>query len=490
MRLIDGLSADIRHSVRRLRRSPSFAFTAIAILAIGIGANTAVFSVVNDVLLQPLPYAEPERLYSVGEVIPEFASQFPELPANERHFLEWRRCACFEDVAMLDNQEWNLAGDGEPERLTGARVTPNLFRVLGVPVQLGRTFTNDDERDEGVVVLSDALWRRRFGANPAAIGQTLVIDGQPHVVVGVLPASFHNHLKRQGFDVAEKSIDIYKPWRVDAIDVGWAGDHNYPAVARLPAGKTREQALAEFNALQASLVANFEGPDRALSLRGSLTPLKDQVVQRGRNGLLLLLAAVGAVLLIACLNLGNLLLVRALAHGHEMAIRAALGAGHARILRSALIESLVIACVGALLGVAIAFNLVGVFAAYAPAGLPRAAEIGMDAHALAFSLVLAIASAVAFGLIPALRLMRIDPQDALRGSGRTTEGAGPARLREWLVAAQVGLSVTLLIVAGLLIASFVRLDLVERGYDASNVLTAEVSLPAGAYPDRDTRRRF
>jgi predicted permease len=488
--LIDSLSTDIRQSVRRLQRSPSFAITAVAILAIGIGANTAVFSVVNTVLLQPLPYSEPDRIYSVSEVIPELASQYPEVPANARHFVEWRRCTCFEDVAMIDPQQWNVAGDGEPERLTGARVTPNIFGMLGVAAQLGRTFTSADENDEHVVVLSDALWRRRFGANPAAIGQSLVVDGQPHVVVGVLPPNFRNHFKRQGFDTAEQRVDIYRPWRVDVQRVDWVGSHNYPAVARLAAGKTPEQALAEFNTLQASLTQNFEGPDRSFTLRGNLTPLKEQVVARGRVGLLLLLAAVGAVLLIGCLNLGNLILVRALAHGRETAIRAALGAGQGRLMRAALIESLLIACVGAALGAVIAFNLVGVFAAYAPAGLPRGDEIAMNSEALTFSALLALVCAAAFGLVPALRLMRINPQDSLRGSGRATEGAEPARLREWFVAAQIGLSAALLIIAGLLISSFVRLDGVERGYDAANVLTAEVSLPAGAYPDRDARRRF
>jgi macrolide transport system ATP-binding/permease protein len=488
--VIDNLSTDIRHSVRRLQRSPSFAITAVAILAIGIGATTAVFSVVNTVLLQPLPYAQPERIYSVMEIIPELVSQYPEVPANARHYLEWRSCECFDDLAMIDNQDWNLAGDGEPERVAGARVTTNLFGVLGVPAQLGRTFAAADEEDERVALISDALWRRRFGGSPDAIGQSLVIDGQPHLVVGVLPAGFRNHLKRQGFETAEKRIDVYKPWRVDAEGVGWVGDHNYPVVARLAAGKTVEQALAEFNALQAALTQNFEGPDRAFTLRGALTPLKEQVVARGRVGLWLLLAAVGAVLLIGCLNLGNLILVRALARGRETAIRAALGAGRGRILRAALIESLLIACTGAALGAAVAFNVVRVFASRAPAGLPRVDEIGMNSEALAFSMLLAVASAAAFGLVPALRLMRTDPQDSLRGSGRATEGAEPSRLRDWFVAAQVGLSTALLIVAGLLISSFMRVGAVERGYDAANVLTAEVSLPAGVYPDRDARRRF
>ena len=490
MSIMDGIWTDIRQSVRRLQRSPSFAVTAIAILAIAIGANTAVFSVVNDVLLRPLPYRQADRLYTVAEVIPELTNRFAQLPANPRHFVEWRNCTCFDDVAMIDDQPWNVAGDGEPERLTGARATPNLFAVLGVQAQLGRVFVAEDENDERLVVISDAFWRRRFGASPDAVGQSLSIDGAPHVVVGVLPANFRNHLKREGFDATERRIDLYRPWRVDVQNVGWVGDHNFPAVARLAAGKTPEQALAEFNALQTSLQQNFEGPDAAFTLRGALAPLKEQVVERSRAGLWLLLGAVASVLLIACLNLGNLILVRALVHGRETAIRAALGAGQGRILRTALIESLLIASVGALLGSAIAYNLVGLFAAYAPAGLPRADELGRSPDALLFSLALAVVCAAAFGLVPALKLMRTNPQDALRGAGRATEGAAPARLREWFVAAQVGLSAALLIVAGLLITSFARLNSVDRGYDAANTLTAEVSLPADAYPDDDARRLF
>lgn len=490
MGTIDSVWMDVRQSVRRLQRSPSFAVTAIAILAIGIGANTAVFSVVNAVLLRPLPYPEPERLVAVTEIIPEFVSRLPELPANARHFVEWRSCACFEDVAMLDDQPWNLAGEGEPERLRGARATANFFRVLGVSAQLGRTFVADDENNERVVVISDALWRRRFGASPDAVGGTLVIDGAPHVVVGVLPASFRNHLKREGFETAARRIELYRPWRVDVTNVNWVGSHNYPAVARLPAGKTLEQAAEEFNALQASLMQNVQGSEAGFSLRGSLAPLKDRVVERSRIGLLMLLAAVGAVLLIACLNLGNLILVRALVNGRETAIRAALGAGQSRILRTALIESLLIALAGAVLGIVLAYNLVALFAANAPAGLPRADELAMAPQTLLYSLLLSFVCAAAFGLAPAVRLMRTNPQDALRGAGRSTEGAGPARVREWFVTAQVALSAMLLIVAGLLITSFMRLNAVDRGYDAANVLTAELSLPRGAYPDEDARRRF
>ena len=494
LNVFDGVLADTRHSLRRLRRSPGFAVAAILILAIGIGANTAVFTVVNSVLLRPLTYSEPDRLYAVSEIVPQFVDRFPELPVNARHYLEWKqRCACFEDVALADDGEWNLAAPGEPVRLMGARVTGNFFAVLGVSAQLGRTFVAAEGAggDENVVMLSDALWQSRFGGNPAIVGQTVELNGVANVVVGVLPRNFRNHWTRPGVGTAPKPIDVYQFWRVDAQGIDWAGEHNYAAVARLPPGKTQEQALAELNVLQAEISQRFEGDERSMTLLGSLISLQEQVVARSRAGLLLLLGAIGTVLIIACLNLGNLLLVRALGDGRETAIRVALGAEGARIFRAALIESLLLACSGGLLGVLLAFQLVRVFAAVAPVDLPRADEVSLDGAALGFALLLSIGAALLFGTLPALRSMRANPQDSLRATGRSqTDRGGGARLREGLVATEVGLSVTLLVVAGLLIASFIRLDGVERGYDAENLLTAEVSLPAARYPDVETRRRF
>jgi predicted permease len=259
----------------------------------------------------------------------------------------------------------------------------------------------------------------------------------------------------------------------------------------LAAGKTHEQALAELNVLQAEISQRFEGADRAMTLVARLTPLREQVVDRGRAGLWLLLGAIGAVLLVACLNLGNLLLVRAVAGERETAIRAALGAARARIWRAAMIENLVLASLGGVLGAALAFELVEMFAVVAPANLPRADEVGMDATALGFALLLSVCAALVFGSMPALRSMRANPQDSLRGAGRSlTDRGGGKRAREWLVVGEVGLSATLLIVAGLLASSFVRLGAVERGYETQNLLTAELNLPAGRYPDVEARRRF
>ena len=492
---IDSWLLDVRHGLRRLCRTPTFTVTAVIALAIGVGANTAMFAVVNSVLLEPLDYADPGRLYTVREIIPEFAAQYPVVGANARHFLEWQRsCTCFDGVAMADTGEWNLIYRGEAERVPAARVTADFFSVLGISARLGRTFiAGEEQRDDRVIVLSDAFWRSHFGASPDVLGQSLELNGVPHVVVGVLPPEFrHRFALKIGQSVQER-VDVYKPWWLDEQRLDWVGSHNYPVVARLAVGKTEQQALAELTALQARIKAeHFEGEGAGdLSLSGALIPLRDDVVDRGRTGILLLLAAVATVLLIGCFNLGNLMLIRTLAHGREIAIRVALGAARARIFRGVLIESSLIAIGGASLGVALAFVLLDAFAAFAPSDLPRADEIGMEARVLGFAAVVTIAAILVFALLPALRATRVLPNELLRGAGRAlTNASGWAQPRKWLVTIEIGSSTALLIVAGLLIASFIRLGAVERGYDAGNVLTAEVTLPAGRYPDDAARRRF
>jgi predicted permease len=492
---IDGWLQDVRHGVRRLYRTPTFAITAVIALAIGIGANTAMFAVVNSVLLEPIDYAEPERLYSVREIIPEFAAQYPVVGANARHFLEWQRgCSCFEGVAMADTGQWNLALGAEAERVPAARVTADFFAVLGISARLGRTFIAGEEaRDDRIVVVSDAFWRSRLGGSPDALGQSIELDGVAHLVVGVLPPEFRYRFPLKIGQAVQERVDIYKPWRLDEQRLDWVGSHNYPVVARLAPGKTELQALAEFAALQAKIKAEHFADEGAadLSLGGTLTPLKDEIVARGRAGILLLIAAVATVLLIGCLNLGSLMLVRTLAHGREIAIRVALGAARGRIFRGVLIESSLIAISGASLGVVLAFGLLDAFSALAPSDLPRADEVRMEPRALVFASLATIVAILVFGLLPAIRATHVLPNELLRGAGRALgNAAGWARPRRWLVTVEVGLSTVLLVVAGLLMASFVRLGAVERGYDAANVLTAEVSLPAGRYPDHDARRRF
>ena len=484
----------LRHALRALRTDLLFSLTALTVLAVGIGANTAVFTVVNSILLRPLQYRDPERLFAIDEIVPQFASSAPLLPVNSRHFLEWKRLMkSFEDVALADNREFNLTGSGEPERITGARVTANFFSVLGVTPELGRQFLEEEAQDgrDNVVLITDALWRRHFGSDPNLVGHDILLNGVPNTVAGILPPWFRQHLnKAAGMGPARGRPEVFKVWALKPQG-DWAGSHNYASVARLKQGVTREQALAELNVIQAGITTHFEPEMGKLDLLASLTPLKDRVVDRSRVALLLLLGAVGAVLLIGCVNLGNLMLVRASRRDRETAIRLALGAEPRQVAAGILLESLLVALMGGLLGIGVAAGLLKMFAVWAPVDLPRADEVAMDLPMLLFAIALAVVTAALFGLVPAWRLTKADPQEALRSGGRgQSESASKTRLRELLVSVEAGLSVALLIVAGLLSASFLRLGAVDPGFVSSNVLTAEVSLPVARYKDDDACQRF
>lgn len=486
--------AAIRHAIRALRKDALFTLTALIVLGLGIGANTAVFTVVDSILLQPLQYRDPDRLVLVEEIVPQFANIAPTLPVNSRHYFEWKRqVKSFEDVALADPQEFNLTGSGEPERLSGVRVTPNFFAVLGVVPKIGRDFFAEEGQAgrDNAVLLTDALWRRRFGADPSIAGRSILLNGVPHTVAGVLPPEFRQHARVTLGKTAQGQPQLFKVWSRKPEDSGWAGEHNYAAIARLKKGVTREQALAEFNVVQAAIATHFEPEAGKMDLLGSLTSLKDSVVARGRLGLLLLLGAVGAVLLIGCVNLGNLMLVRATRRGRETAIRLALGAEPRQVAGGIFLESILVAFAGGALGIGVAKALVSLFAVWAPVDLPRADEVAMNGTVLLFALSLAILTAVLFGLIPAWRLAKSDPQEALRSGGRTqSEGVGKLRLREVLVSVEAALSVALLIVAGLLSASFLRVGAVDRGFVSQHVLTAEVTLPIARYKTDEARRHF
>ncbi len=484
----------IRHALRALRTDLLFTVTALTVLGLGIGANTAVFTVVDSILLRPLQYRDPDRLFSIDEIVPQFASIAPLLPVNSRHFLEWKRqMKSFEDVALADSREFNLTGSGEPERLPGARVTANFFSVLGVAPEAGRQFLMEEAQDgrDSVVLISDALWKRRFGSDPSLVGHDIVLNGGPHLVAGILPPWFRQHAIKALSTTAQRQPEVFKVWALKAESSGWAGDHNYAAVARLKKGVSREQALAELNVIQAGIKTHFEPEVGKIDLLASLTPLKDRVVDRSRVALLLLLGAVGAVLLIGCVNLGNLMLVRASRRGRETAIRLALGAEPRQVAGGILLESVLVALAGGLLGIGVAFGLLKMFAAWAPVDLPRADEVAMSLPMLLFAMALAIVTAALFGLVPAWRLTKADPQEALRSGGRGQSDSGSKiHLREVLVSIEAGLSVALLIVAGLLSASFLRLGAVDPGFVSRNVLTAEVSLPLARYKDDNARQRF
>lgn len=492
---LEGLWQDSKYALRALRNDARFTVMALAVLTLGIGANTAVFSIVNGVLRRPLPYGHSERLVSIQEVIPQLAHVAPVLPVNGRHYLDWARNArTLESLALIRTAELNLTGAGEPERLQAAKVTANLFDVLGVPAQLGRTLVPDDSaREESrVAVITDSLWRGRFASSRQLIGQTVELNGAAYVVVGVLGRDFRPYF-RTSMNVqsaGKYQIEVYTPWKIDENEWGWAGEHNYACVGRMKAGVTPRQVQAELDVLQAGIATRFENTGK-MDLLSNVTALQDHVVVGSRKELLLLLAAVGAVLLIASFNLGNLMLVRALARRREAAVRAALGATRFRLASRSVLEGLYLALSAAGLGAVLAYQLLVWFRISAPSGLPRADEVSLDWLSVLFAVGVSLAAAVIFGLIPFRSLWRVHPQEALRAGGRSaTESRSGVLLRETIVGIEVALSVCLLIVAGLLVNSFRRLQEVDRGFRPEKVLTAEVSLPATRYGDDEKRRRF
>lgn len=477
----------IRTSAHTLRREPGFATLAILTLALGIGANTAIFSIVNGVLLRPLPYSDPDRLVVLREVIPAVAQTYPTLPASGRHFVEWRqRASSFERISLVDTGSVSLTGNGEPEQLDAARVSADMFRTLGVRAAFGRTFVDgeDQEGRERVAVISDALWRRRFHADPSVVGKTVNLDSVAHTIVGVLPASFRfpaatSALPGQGV-VAHPEIFEPKTLRKQELE-NLMGMFNYTVLARLKKGVTREQALAEMNVIAAQL-DKLSGEN--VKLRAVVTPLESAVTGTSRLGLLVLLGAVGSVLLIVCVNLANLMLARAERRSRESAIRTALGASRGQLIRMALVETLLIAFAGGALGVALAAGGLGALVKSAPADIPRLNEVALDGRVLLFAFAITAATGLLFGLAPAWRSAHADPQAALKSGGRSASGGtGARRFRSMLVGAEVGLSAVLLITAALLMTSFVRLMRADKGFEAPTVVAVDLAIPHARYSE-------
>jgi predicted permease len=482
---MSALSRDLRSALRACAHAPAFAATAIASLAIGIGATASIFSVVSALLLRPLPYADSDRLVilwntSSGLGIAE------DWFSTAQYFDIQRAEQSFADVALALGANANLTGDGEPERIGTIRVSSNLLPMLGVRPLVGDLFTSDDDRPgrTGKALLSHGTWQRRYGGDRGVIGRSLTLNGQPYQIVGVLPASFS--LPREVMPtlgvVETAEIFLPLPLAADAAQVRNREDYNI--IARLRPGATTEQARAGLSALTDRL--RREHPD-VYPPNGGLTfrvvPLKEQVVGKVQRALIVLIAAVAFVLLIACANAANLLLSRALTRHREVAIRAALGATRSRIVRQLLTESVVIALAGGALGLGISVASVSSIRALGSASVPRLHEIAIDWRVLIFTCGVSIASGVVFGLIPALRLSRpdISVREAL------LDGAGRGRgLRRTLVVAELALSVMLLVAAGLLIRSFGRIQSVRPGFDSSNVLTLELTMTGRKYADGPT----
>ena len=483
------MMAEFRQAIRGLWRDRSFSTTVILSLAVGIGANTAIFSLVNGVLLRPPAYRDPGRLVAIGQTIPKFAKLYPEIPVNLGILEQWRqRMRSFAGIAAVRPGGANLTGAGEPEAIAGAVISANLLTVLGVEPRLGRDFLPaEDQAGHRVVLLADSLWRRRYHADPALVGRDVMLDGEPWQVVGILPPDFV-FPSASGLFNLKRAPEIFKPlgYRAEQLRLQM-GDFNYWVTARLRPGVSLAAANAEINAVQAGL--SKEMPDN-LDLHASVKPVVEEMTGKVRQGLILMMAAVGTVLLVLWVNLANLSLVRAAARARETAIRTALGAGRARLARQSLAESLLLSVTGGALGAALAWWGVRALVAAAPIDLPRLHEVRVDERVLLFALAVSLAAGVVLGLLPALGNLAA-PYETLKAGGRAnTEGRGGLRVRNLLVSLEVGLSAALLVTAGLLAASFLRVMHVDKGFDVERVLALDVSLPNVKYRKDADRAAF
>jgi predicted permease len=488
---LHSIYSDCRFALRQLRKSPGFTAVAILTLALGIGATTAIFSVVNSALLRPLSYREPQRLYIVREIVPQLAKFYPTLAANLQDFRIWQKQVhSFEDVAIAEGATADLTGQDQPEVLHGIRASANIFSVLGARPVLGRSFrAEEDNPGRGhVVILTDAFWRNRFHADPSAIGKTITLDGIPHEIVGVLPATFRFPPALSGGETYSR-IAFFQPLNgPKEYEEPLIGEFDFAAVARLKAGITEQQALAELDVVQAQIAKQA---NEQLDLLATLVPLETKVVGPARRGLFFLLVAVGAVLLIVCANLASLLIARAPRRMREAAIRAALGASHGRIIRQMLTESFVLSVAGGALGICVANYAVNWLVRLAPPGIPRLDEMHIDTRALLFAVAISVATGALFGIFPAWRIARTQPVDALKsGAAANSESRRTRRLRQSLVGFEVGLTTVLLVLAGLLMASLGQLLRVHTGFATEHVLMAGVDLPPQTYSEPAVRLHF
>jgi predicted permease len=478
--MLETLVQDLRFGFRMLRKNPGFSLVAILTLALGVGANTAIFSVVNTVLLRPLSYAAPERLVFIYNSAPGFG--IAKLGLMDAEFLRLREQAhTLEQASLYTSTTLTLMGEGEPERVASGTASADLFAVLGVTMAVGRSFKLAEEPrgEANVVILSHSFWRRKFAASPDVIGQSLTLDGRGYTIVGVLPPSFKSPLELR----ADRAIELWIPPSYNAASP--CCGHGLNVVARLRAGQTLEQAQIETNEIMAGVKRDYpQGYPKDGTKQALLKPLQQEIVGDLRRALWVLFAAVLFVLLIACANVANLLLARSELRASEIAIRAALGAGRARIIRQLLAESLMLAVIGGGLGLMLAWLGLGLLPALGAEKIPRLQGIVLDARVLGFTLLVSLLTGIFFGLAPALQALKCDLHTALKERGRaSTSIRGRSRLRAALVVAEVALSLVLLLGAGLLIKSFSRLQQVDTGFRAEQLLTMRLYPPASTYPN-------
>ncbi len=474
---MESLFKDIRYGVRSLWKHPGFTAIAVITLALGIGANTAIFSVVNATLLRPLPFKDPERVVMVWGFLAKMAQAADKLPSSSGNFVSLRdQNHTFEHLAAFRSWGWQLTSGGEPELLRGARVSFDFFPAVGASPILGRAFTPDEDMPNRapVAIISYGLWQRHFGADQNVIGKTMTLTGQTVMVVGVMPQGFQfpggaNMISGLQFALQN---DVWMPLALTDKEKGQQGNLNLALIGRLKPGVSPNQAESELRALEQNL------PLGGVGYTVNVVPLHQQMVGKIRKLLLVLLATVAFVLLIACANIANLLLARATSRQKEIAIRAALGAGRFRLIRQLLTESLLLSLAGGALGFLLAVWGSSLLVSLIPEDVPRIHEVSVDGRILAFTLLVSFVTGVVFGLAPALQASKLDLNESLKeGLRGTTAGFRENRLRSLLVVSEIAMALVLLVSAALLIKSFVRLLEVKPGFNPANLLTMDVQLP-------------
>jgi putative ABC transport system permease protein len=465
------LLQDLRYGLRTLSKRPGFTAVAVAALALGIGANSAIFSVVNAVILRPFPYPEPERIL----FLEERSGQMESMSVSWQDYQDWQaQASVFQAMGLYRRDNFNLTSGSEPERVRGRMVTASFLPILGVKPMLGRLIAPDEDQPGAppVVLLSQPLWQRRFGGDPSLVGKTVNLDGRETTVIGVLPADFRFFYR----------ADVVVPLGPVTTKFTDRGSHpGLVGLVRLKPGVSAEQARSELDAIATLLEKQY--PDTNTGLRVNLTPLAERLVGDFRNTALVLLGAVGFVLLIACANVANLLLARAAARRKEIAIRTAVGAARSRIVRQLLTESLLLSLLGGLAGVLVASWGVDLLVSLQPGSVPRLEEIGVDGTVFGFTLGLSMLSSVLFGLAPALQASRAEVSETLKEGGKTGAGQMRHRARALLVVTETALSTVLLVGAGLMLRSFVEVQRVDPRFDSSHLLTLQMSLRPDRYSE-------
>ncbi|MEN3333460.1 MAG: hypothetical protein V7641_2825 [Blastocatellia bacterium] len=471
---------DLRYGARMLLKAPGFTLVAVITLALGIGANTAIFSVVNTVLLRPLPFKNPNRLMSVWEN--NLKQGQDHQAVGGANFTDWKnQNQAFESLAAYFNWNYNLTGGDEPQRLRAVVVSGEFFQTLASVAAAGRALAPEDDQDgkDNVIVLSHAFWQRRFGASQEIIGQIVLLNGRSHTVVGVMPP---------GFNFPDDKVDIYRPMAMSAQQAQNRQGKWLSVIGRLKTGVSIEQAAAEMNAIARQLEQQY--PDANAGWGVQLVPLHEEIVGKISGLLLILLGTVGFVLLIACANIANLLLARASSRRKEIVVRAALGASRRRLISQFLTESLLLALMGGLLGLLLALWGSDALIALSPGNIPRLNEAGMDGRVLGFTFLLSLLTTLIFGLAPAWQASKPDLNEVLKEEGRGASSGSGRRLRSLLVVAEVAVSVVLLVGAGLMIKSFIQLHSVNTGFDPHNLLTMEITLPPASYGQNQQQIAF